>query len=45
MTKQELIKDIEELIENNAGIIEIFEYIYENSDFDPAEIIEEIEIV
>lgn len=40
MTKQELIKDIEELIENNAGIVEIFEYIYENSDFDPAEIIE-----
>lgn len=40
MTKQELIKEIEELIENNAGIIEIFEYIYNNSDFDPAEIIE-----
>lgn len=45
MNKQELIADIEELVENNAGIIEIFEYIYENSDFDPTEIIEEMEIV
>lgn len=45
MTKQELIKELNILIENNAGIIEIFEYIYENSDFDPAEIIELVEIV
>lgn len=44
MTKTELIKDIEILIENNADIIEIFEYIYENSDFDPAEIIELVDI-
>ena len=40
MTKEELIEELEILIENGADIVEIFEYIGENSDFDPAEIIE-----
>lgn len=40
MTKEELIEELEILIENGADIIEVFEYIYDNSDFDPAEIIE-----
>lgn len=40
MTKEELISELEILIENGADIIEVFEYIEDNSDFDPAEIIE-----
>ena len=40
MTKEELIEELEILIENNADIVEVFEYIEDNSDFDPAEIIE-----
>ena len=40
MTKEELIEELEILIENGADLIEVFEYIEDNSDFDPAEIIE-----
>ena len=40
MTKEELVSELEILIENGADIIEVFEYIEDNSDFDPAEIIE-----
>lgn len=40
MIKGELIEELEILIENGADIVEVFEYIEDNSDFDPAEIIE-----
>lgn len=39
---EELIEEVEQLMENGAGIIEIFEYIQDNTDIDPAIIIEKL---
>lgn len=39
---EELINEVEQLMENGAGIIEIFEYIQDNTDVDPALIIEKL---
>lgn len=39
---EELIEEVEQLMENGAGIIEIFEYIQDNTDVDPALIIEKL---
>lgn len=32
---QELLEEIEEMMENGCGMIEIFEYIQDNTDEDP----------
>lgn len=39
---QDIIDEVEQLMENGAGIIEIFEYIQDNTDIDPALIIQEL---
>ena len=36
----ELLEEINELIDNGAGMIEVFEYIQDNTDEDPAKYIE-----
>lgn len=38
----ELVNEVEQLMENGAGIVEIFEYIQDNTDVDPALIIEKL---
>ena len=38
MNKQ-LLEELEELMDNGAGMIEIFEYIQDNTDEDPAKYI------
>lgn len=40
MTKKELIKECEQFIEEGCDIVEIFEYIEDNSDLDPTEIVD-----
>lgn len=35
----ELVEEINELIDNGAGMLEVFEYIQDNTDEDPAEYI------
>lgn len=42
MTKKEIVKECINLIDNGVGMVEIFEYIEENTDLDPAEIIDTI---
>lgn len=42
MTKKEIIKECIELIDNGADMVEIFEYVEENTDLDPAEIVDAI---
>ena len=39
---EELVDEVEQLMENGEGIIEIFEYIQDNTDEDPALIIEKL---
>lgn len=39
---EEIIEEVEQLMENGAGIVEIFEYIQDNTDIDPAIIIEKL---
>lgn len=39
MDKSELIEIINEMISNGCGMIEVFEFIEDNTDLDPAEII------
>lgn len=40
MTKKELIQECIQLIEEGCDIVEVFEYIEDNSDLDPTEIID-----
>lgn len=42
MNKKECIKECIEMIENGADMVEIFEWVEENTDLDPAELIDEI---
>lgn len=42
MTKIEVLNECMELIDNGCEMVEIFEWIEENTDLDPAEIISEI---
>lgn len=42
MTKKEVLKECNEMLENGADMIEIFEWIEDNTDLDPAEIVNEI---
>ena len=42
MNKEEIINECEGLINDGASIDEIFEYIEDNYDIDPSEIINEI---
>ena len=37
---KELLEELNELIDNGAGMIEVFEYIQDNTDEDPAKYIE-----
>ena len=39
MDKNELIEIVNDMIDNGCGMIEVFEFIEDNSDFDPSEII------
>ena len=39
MDKDELIEIVNEMIDNNCSMIEVFEFIEYNSDLDPSEII------
>lgn len=39
MDKDELIEIVNDMLDNNCGIIEVFEFIEDNSDLDPTEII------
>lgn len=39
MDKDELIEIIDEMIDNGCGMVEVFEFIEDNTDLDPAEII------
>lgn len=36
---EQLLEELEELMDNGAGMIEIFEYIQDNTDEDPAKYI------
>ena len=38
MTKQELLQELQDMQDNGCGIVELWEFIEYNSDFDPAEI-------
>lgn len=42
MNKKEVLKECKELMDNGCDMVEIFEWIEDNTDFDPAEIIDEI---
>ena len=42
MTKKEIIKECIEMMDNGADIIEIYEWVEDNTDVDPAEIISEV---
>lgn len=42
MNKKECIKECIEMIENGVDMVEIFEWVEDNTDLDPAEIIDKI---
>ena len=42
MTKKEIINECLEMIDNGADMVEIFEWVEDNTDLDPALIIDEI---
>lgn len=42
MTKKEIIKECLQMIDNGVDIVEIFEWVEDNTDLDPSEIISEI---
>jgi hypothetical protein len=42
MNKKEIIKECQEMIDNGADMVEIFEWVEDNTDLDPAEIVNEI---
>ena len=39
MDKNELIEIVNDMINNGCGMVEVFEFIEDNSDLDPSEII------
>lgn len=39
MDKDELIETVNDMIDNGCGMVEVFEFIEDNTDLDPAEII------
>lgn len=42
MDRQECIKECQELIDNGADQVEVFEFVEDNTDLDPADIINEL---
>ena len=42
MIKKEVIKECQEMIDNGADMIEIFEWVEDNTDLDPAEIVDSL---
>lgn len=42
MTKTEIIEECENMIDSGVGIVEVFEWLEDNTDVDPAEIIHEL---
>lgn len=42
MNKQEVIKECQEMMDNSADQVEIFEWVEDNTDLDPAFIIGEL---
>ena len=42
MNRQEVIEEIEKLADNGADIVELFEWVEDNTDLDPADIVHEI---
>lgn len=42
MTKQEALKECRQLMNDGAGTVEVFEWLEDNTDLDPADIISEL---
>ena len=42
MNKKEIIKECIEMMDNGADVVEIFEWVEDNTDVDPTEIISEV---
>ncbi len=42
MTREECIEECQELIDNGADQVEVFEFVEDNTDLDPADIINEL---
>ena len=42
MTRQEVIEECQEMIDNGADQVEIFEWVEDNTDLDPADIVQEL---
>lgn len=42
MNKQEVIKECQEMMDNGADQVEVFEWVEDNTDLDPADIVQEL---
>lgn len=42
MTREECIRECQELIDSGADQVEVFEFVEDNTDLDPADIINEL---
>lgn len=42
MTKEEVIEECQEMMDNGADAVEIFEWVEDNTDLDPADIVQEL---
>lgn len=42
MTRQEAITECKQLIDNGADMVEVFEWVEDNTDLDPAGIVQEL---
>lgn len=42
MTRDEILKECSEMIDNGADQVEIFEWVEDNTDFDPTDIVHEL---
>lgn len=42
MTKEEVLQECHEMMDNGADQVEIFEWVEDNTDLDPADIVQEL---
>ena len=42
MTREECIKECQEMMDNGSDQVEIFEWVEDNTDLDPADIVQEL---
>jgi hypothetical protein len=42
MTKEEVLQECREMMDNGADQVEIFEWVEDNTDLDPADIVQEL---